>query len=322
MKKIPFTRASYLIEFTRWLRMVGAPVESELARARLPTYLEETPDAYLGINLVVDFLMRSAKKESIHELGFGAGWQTRFEDFSPTMKNALQAAPGIRARIGNFIRFVHFEDSTVKASMRREGDAVRVRIGGEYPADLDLQMTEWQQLKALIEVVRAGESTWLPTEITFQSDFTPGSVAFAQLGNTRIRTSQPETSILFPIEVLGASPAVIDGPAVTDQNPVVTLRKTIEPYLASGGPPIELAAEIVGSSMRSLQRYLRAQQTSYSELIEQSRFEKASHLLADHDLKIIDVALSVGYDDSSNFARAFRRISGLCPREYRQQFMK
>ena len=322
MKNIAVTRASYLMEFTRWLRMVGAPVERELARARLPTYLEETPDAYVSLNLVVGFLMRNAAKEGIEDLGFGAGWQTRFENYSPTMKNTLQAAPTTRARIENFIRFVHLEDNTVKASMRREGDAVRVYIGGEYPEDLDLQITEWQQLKALIEVVRAGESTWLPTEISFRSDFTPGFAALRQLGNTRIRTAQPETSILFPIEVLGASPAAIDGQAVTDQNPVVTLRKTIEPYLASGGPPIELAAEIVGSSMRSLQRDLREQQTSYSELIEQSRFEKASRLLADHDLKIIDIALSVGYDDSSNFSRAFRRISGLCPREYRQQCIK
>jgi len=321
MKNIPVTRASYLMEFTRWLRKIGAPVDSELARARLPVFFEDTPDAYVSLNLVVDFLMRSAMKESIDDLGFGAGWQTRFENFSPAMKNALQAAPTTRVRIENFIRFVHLEDNTVKAAMRREGNAVRVSIAGEYPDDLDLRITEWQQLKALIEVVRSGESHWLPTEITFRSCFTPGPAAFAQLGDTRIRTGQPETSILFPLSVLGASPVIFDEQTETNQNSIVTLRKAIEPYLASGGPPIELAAEIVGSSKRSLQRHLSEQQTSYSELIDHARFDKASHLLADQDMKIVDVALAVGYQDSSNFSRAFRRISGLGPREFRKQYI-
>lgn len=320
MKNIPVTRASYLMEFTRWLRKIGAPVDSELARARLPVFFEDTPDAYISLNLVVVFLMRNATKESVHDLGFSAGWQTRFDNFTPIMKHALQNAPGTRARIENFIRFVHLEDNTVKASMKREGKAVRVCISGDYP-ELDLQITEWQQIKALIEVVRSGESHWLPTEITFRSCFTPGPTAFAQLGDTRIRTGQPETSILFPLSVLGASPVIFDEQTETNQNSIVTLRKAIEPYLASGGPPIELAAEIVGSSKRSLQRHLSEQQTSYSELIDHARFDKASHLLADQDMKIVDVALAVGYQDSSNFSRAFRRISGLGPREFRKQYI-
>ena len=59
--------------------------------------------------------------------------------------------------------------------------------------------------------------------------------------------------------------------------------------------------------------------TSYSELIQQIRFEEAVRLLSSPAEKIIDIALELGYEDASHFARAFRRIAGTCPREYRKR---
>jgi AraC-like DNA-binding protein len=93
----------------------------------------------------------------------------------------------------------------------------------------------------------------------------------------------------------------------------------LAPYLASSYPAIDLAAEIAGTSVRSLQRQLSQMRTSYTELVERLRFDQAIRLLRDSDLKILDIALELGYSDASNFARAFRRISGTSPRELRRQ---
>ena len=90
------------------------------------------------------------------------------------------------------------------------------------------------------------------------------------------------------------------------------------PYLLSGYPSIGMAADIAGMSTRTLQRALRANRTSYSELIENLRFDQATQLLADSDLKVIDIALQLGYEHSPNFSRAFYRVSGLTPQQYRQ----
>lgn len=316
---VPVTRSSYLIEFTNLMRRTGAPVERELARARLPTCLEETPDAYLSLNLVVDFLMRTARQEGMDDLGFEAGWQTRFDNFSPQMLAVLRAAPTINTRIEQFIHCVHLEDNTIRASMQDEGDQLRVAISGDYPDALDLRITEWQQLKALIEVVRAGGDAWLPSEMTFCSDFTLSSTARKQLGGTRIRTGQALTSILFShSDLVPPGMPGVAAQAVCHRNPVEVLRRAMEPYLASDGLSLDLAAEISGCSVRSLQRHLSLQNTSYSGLLEQVRFEMATRLLADSSVKVIDIALSLGYRDASNFSRAFRRLSGLSPKQYRQ----
>jgi AraC family transcriptional regulator len=49
------------------------------------------------------------------------------------------------------------------------------------------------------------------------------------------------------------------------------------------------------------------------------RIERAKILLADPDRSITDVVLATGYTASSNFATAFRRVTGLTPREYRRR---
>ena len=43
----------------------------------------------------------------------------------------------------------------------------------------------------------------------------------------------------------------------------------------------------------------------------------ASMLVTDRKKKIIDVAASVGYDNPSKFAAAFKELFGMSPAEYR-----
>lgn len=51
------------------------------------------------------------------------------------------------------------------------------------------------------------------------------------------------------------------------------------------------------------------------------RVERAKLLLADAERSITDVAISTGYSASSNFATAFRRVTGVSPREYRRNLL-
>jgi AraC-like DNA-binding protein len=96
-----------------------------------------------------------------------------------------------------------------------------------------------------------------------------------------------------------------------------SLKLLLKPYLSEGCPDIRLAAEMAGSSVRTLQRRLSDEGLNYSTLIQQARLESAIHLLKDRQRKVIDVAFEVGYEDPSNFARAFRAFTGLSPLEFR-----
>lgn len=55
---------------------------------------------------------------------------------------------------------------------------------------------------------------------------------------------------------------------------------------------------------------------SFSEILLSQRMERAVILLKGTDLAINEIALMLGYSNSSNFYRAFREYYGVSPREY------
>ncbi len=70
---------------------------------------------------------------------------------------------------------------------------------------------------------------------------------------------------------------------------------------------------------RTLNRRLRAQGTSFKELIDASRYDIARQLLRDTQQPVAEVAAALDYADSAAFTRAFRRWSGSTPAAWRTQ---
>ena len=98
-----------------------------------------------------------------------------------------------------------------------------------------------------------------------------------------------------------------------------TLKLTLRSYLGDGAPSLELAAKIADLSTRTLQRRLADEQLSYRGLLDAVRYETAIDLMQHTDHTVTDIANLLGYADPSHFARAFRRMAGVSPREFMQQ---
>ena len=54
------------------------------------------------------------------------------------------------------------------------------------------------------------------------------------------------------------------------------------------------------------------------EYLTDWRMYKATGLLQEDDRKLFEVAKSVGYDSDAAFSKAFKRVLGVAPREYRR----
>jgi AraC-like DNA-binding protein len=87
--------------------------------------------------------------------------------------------------------------------------------------------------------------------------------------------------------------------------------------LLDGAVDIEGTARMAGLSVRSLQRSLDRCGSTYTEIVESVRRRRATSLLAESNLPVTQIALSLGYSDPANFTRAFRRWSGTSPRAFR-----
>ncbi len=330
MPSVPIARAHHLLPFLGVLRGIGAPVDRELARAKLPACVEEAPDAYINVNFAYDFMATCAAREGIDDLGFEAGWMLELDDLGPDLLRSLDAAPTTKARLAALVRFIGQEASTLSCKLVAQGSSIRVCVVEDFPPDVDPRVSEWQSLKAVIEVVRSAVGPkWQPSEICLKSAQKVHLSVLDRLGGVDVRANQPLCSFLMSVTDFArparqrswANPRQPQSPGMCEpalEDFVEVLRAAMAPYLLSGYPSIGMAADIAGMSIRTLQRVLRANRTSYSELIENLRFDLATQLLADSDMKVIDIALQLGYEHSPNFSRAFHRVSGLTPQQYRE----
>jgi len=91
---------------------------------------------------------------------------------------------------------------------------------------------------------------------------------------------------------------------------------------ASEQPKQQEIAEALNLSVRQLQRKLANKNTCFAQLLQEIRHQLARKFLADPKRSIVEISLSLGFNDPSNFATAFRRWEGMSPRDFRQQGKK
>lgn len=89
--------------------------------------------------------------------------------------------------------------------------------------------------------------------------------------------------------------------------------------LSEGEPQMEVMAEKLNVSVRTLQRKLKEQGTSYKQLVDDVRKDLAMQYMEQSHMPIGEISYRLGFSHVSNFSRAFKRWSGDSPAEWRQK---
>jgi AraC family L-rhamnose operon transcriptional activator RhaR len=61
---------------------------------------------------------------------------------------------------------------------------------------------------------------------------------------------------------------------------------------------------------------------SLQEFLQRIRIEEACRLIEQGEQQMVRIAQKVGYGDVKHFARVFRRIKGVSPREFRSEIKR
>ncbi|SDT96678.1 response regulator transcription factor [Halopseudomonas salegens] len=86
-------------------------------------------------------------------------------------------------------------------------------------------------------------------------------------------------------------------------------------------PSLDDLAKSVGTNQKRLLGVFRQRHgMTVFAYIRELRLQQAKHLLRGTQLPIDDIAASVGFSNSANFATAFKSHEGIPPREYRKSF--
>lgn len=328
---VAIVRAAYLNVYIAELRAIGAPVERELARSQLPSWIEESPDAYISSPLMLAWVARCGRDFQLMDLAYRGAQRASLATLNKPLQRALQYAPVGSERLRTFLQLAKREDNRLETGIHPEGDEVRViceTMGFERNPFVCL--AEWINVQEVISLVRSIVGPgWSPREMTFISRHLPSAASQEAFSDTRILVGQPHTSITIESEVLArpcpAEPLSPARPGDDDLDEdsgnwsfATALRLTVRPYLAEGHPDLARIVDIIGVSRRTLQRLLQRSGRTYSDVVQEARFDLARELLSEPSARIIDVATAVGYENPQHFSRAFRRIAGVSPLAYRR----
>jgi AraC-like DNA-binding protein len=103
-----------------------------------------------------------------------------------------------------------------------------------------------------------------------------------------------------------------------------TLAERVTAHLASHGPrampTMSEVAQELGMSARSLRRRLMAEGAVYKDLVDQILMREAKRMLESPQVSIQETAYAIGFGTPASFHRAFKRWTGMTPKEYRASY--
>jgi AraC-like DNA-binding protein len=89
------------------------------------------------------------------------------------------------------------------------------------------------------------------------------------------------------------------------------------PILHTGDADMDLVAQKLSVSRQTLYRQLKAEGVTFEEVLDELRHKLALHFLASKKVSVNETAYLVGFSDPAAFSRAFKRWTGMTPREAR-----
>ncbi len=328
-KDVPQFPAVHALDLAEVLGVLGIEAKALFRDIVDPDALA-APEARLDYDVLLKLVHRARELSGQPGIGFLLGLQMRIPAHgylgfaamtAPTARHALELAERFAPTRTNALRLELFDgDGGEEASLYI--DEV-----------LDLGELRDTVLVALaVGIWRIGEAL-TGVSLSGAADFTfaPTSYLADQHGELSVRFNQPRNRLRF-------DPAYLDLPlTMAHANASQLAQEQLERALAEVSQP-DLAARVrkaivdasgefrdlsavasaLGMSERTLKRKLQSESAAFSEILDEVRREHAEALLRDPSLSIDEVAARIGYGDTSNFTRAFRRWTGKTPAAFRK----
>jgi AraC-like DNA-binding protein len=147
------------------------------------------------------------------------------------------------------------------------------------------------------------------------------AVEFGDIETWEFRKSDVEAKLTGSIpEVAIAVESIADEYlASLDEGRVAQeVRQILIQTMPSGRSSQDTVARHLHRSRSTLQRQLVSEGTSYRQVLESTRQSLAEKYLRSKDFSQAEIAFMLGFTDQSNFARAFKRWTGMSPGEFRK----
>jgi AraC-like DNA-binding protein len=327
---IPFVRANALTPFFRFLNELGAPVDRFCQQARMPRSHRQEPEALLPVFSCYRFIELAARQEKLEDIGVLVGQRASSFDLG-AYGAALRGTSTVYEYLQIGVSLIGGHSSGTRLWLQPQADVLRVNQHLIGPSSTGRCIGDLYTLILTISTLRQFFGpTWSPGEVrllagteVFLGDrdiFGDASLITGQRF-TSFTVSRPLMQTLVHYQCAGAAPG--QHTRLGESQPIPTdfrssAEQLILSLLSDGYAGIQTTAEAAGTSPRTLQRRLAEAGVTYAELLAASRLRTAKEWLTTSDMPIAEMSSALGYTAATNFARAFRRQTGLSPAAYRR----
>ncbi len=273
--------------------------------------LKATNDDAIGIKFASHFRLGS-----LHGLGFS--WAA-----SSTLMDAFDRLSRYFAVISN----------VGKVKVKDVQDHVEVALVLPVPYGIAQDSAIDSALALFMHLCRMVHSDqFKPVKVEFQRPAPNSSHAFDDFFQCPIQYGAKEDKLVFYAQDMREELSVAnpDLARANDQVVIDYLRKheaqqlvgkvtaLMIDALPSGTPTQQMVADQLHMSSKTLQRRLSAENTTFSNLLDDVRIDLAKKYLAQKWRSIGEICYLLGYSEPSNFTRWFRGMTGVTPLGFRE----
>ncbi len=308
------------IDSGRIFRAIG--IEGEFSNdpmTRLPTItltrlyracVEVTNNPYFGLQVA-----RNIHVSNLHALGYALAASTTLMDFC--------------RRLERYFRLV---SQVARISLAEHGDEVHLRV--EHLVALSGETEDCFYTFLVLTMRQLYKPGFNPLRVEFLRPMPlEGAQPYEDLLRAPVSFSCPAGLLVFDKASLeeklpGSCPElaqvndniIIGYLAKLDKNDVVTgvVQKIIE-FLPDGECGRDKVAAALFMSPTTLQAKLAQRGSNFQQLLDDTRKDMACSYLRQGGRSVTEVTFLLGFADTSNFTRAFKRWTGVSPTEFRQR---
>ncbi len=336
MRTIPLIRTSNLVPFIHFLDRIGTPTHRLLTDLYIEREFIFNPHAICTENQMWSFLAKSARLEGIENLGILVAQQSNIEDLGIFGEILLQSVT-LKDCLDKFIAFIgkHHSQGKERFWLNISENEAFFCTKNPYKSEKigSFQATGYTIIFMLNLLKSYLGNKWKPNYIYLQDcnrNIWENCASFADIN---LYYQQDYYAIAFPRDLLYKTKIennlTIDSFKLnswqsfnTPENLPQSLQIILKSMMPEGNTKLDVIAEIVGISKRSLNRLLQKQQTSYKEILRKTRYQIAVEKLAYTNISIAEIAFDLGYSDPAHFTRAFKKWSGCNPSQFREKIIQ
>ncbi|MFD3228045.1 AraC-like transcriptional regulator QhpR [Rahnella aceris] len=322
--------ASGLSDF---IQAKGADVDRVFGICHINPELLQQPTLSLGLTNYCQVLEEAAAQSGCDNFGLHYGKQFKPQSLGLIGYIGLCSSSAETA-LQNVVNAFPFHQHNTLTRLVDKGDHYRfdyqVRHGSILCRRQDAELT----LGMILNLLRHGlGKNWAPREVHFEHPRPQQWHEHCKVFDAPVYFDQPYNSLLIVkrdlqramperdqtlLLVMQDAIRRLNADAPSQQSVTDNVRSRVRQALLRGEPVLDEVAEKMGMSPSSLQRRLREQNLTFTQLVDNVRCELATHYLQQQQLPISEMALLLGYSEVSAFSRAFRRWFGVSPRQWRQ----